>query len=343
MKPSFSPGLGMLPEPEGRTASFVTSSVINLAIVVMILMVGSMARHVLQQHYEMTVLVVPAQPLPPPINIEPVMPKLPPVTPKPETEAPKIQVHQPGPREPDPIQMQAEIALPAIKAAKPQFILAPQTKAALPVAMPAQTPHVYASTVPVHLGQTFGVTPNLYANRPATVPAIGNPYAEMQDTAVAPHDVVSSAGIGNGTRSGSNAGYVDRVASAGIPNATATANIGEYRYGKVASAGIPTTTVTPVVRQQQEQPTSTSMEVISKPLARYTTEARALRVEGDVVLRVTFLANGQVVVHGIVKGLGHGLDEEARRVAEQIRFRPATRNGRPVDLTTNITITFQLT
>jgi TonB family protein len=44
----------------------------------------------------------------------------------------------------------------------------------------------------------------------------------------------------------------------------------------------------------------------------------------------------------VVHGLGHGLDEEARRVAQQIRFRPATRNGLAVDLTTNITITFQL-
>jgi TonB family protein len=44
----------------------------------------------------------------------------------------------------------------------------------------------------------------------------------------------------------------------------------------------------------------------------------------------------------VVHGLGHGLDEEARRVAQQIRFRPATRDGQPVDLTTNITITFQL-
>jgi len=43
-----------------------------------------------------------------------------------------------------------------------------------------------------------------------------------------------------------------------------------------------------------------------------------------------------------VHSLGHGLDEEARRVAQQIRFRPATRNGQAVDLTTNITISFQL-
>ena len=75
---------------------------------------------------------------------------------------------------------------------------------------------------------------------------------------------------------------------------------------------------------------------------QYTSEARQLKVQGDVVLRVTFTATGQVVVQGVLRGLGHGLDEEARRVAQQIRFRPATRDGRPVDQTTNITITFQL-
>ncbi len=67
-----------------------------------------------------------------------------------------------------------------------------------------------------------------------------------------------------------------------------------------------------------------------------------MHVQGDVILSVTFLANGQVVVHSVIQGLGHGLDEEARRVAEQIRFRPATANGRPVDVTTRITISFQL-
>jgi len=97
-----------------------------------------------------------------------------------------------------------------------------------------------------------------------------------------------------------------------------------------------------VMQRTAAAPASTNLEVISKPPPQYTSEARDLKVQGDVVLRVTFLANGQVVVQGVVHGLGHGLDEEARRVAQQIRFRPATREGRPVDLTTTITITFQL-
>jgi len=91
-----------------------------------------------------------------------------------------------------------------------------------------------------------------------------------------------------------------------------------------------------------EQVQSTEVEVLSKTAPQYTAEARQMRVEGDVVLSVTFLASGHVVVHNVIRGLGHGLDEEARRVAEQIRFRPATSNGHPVDFTTKITITFQL-
>jgi TonB family protein len=184
------------------------------------------------------------------------------------------------------------------------------------------------------------VTPNPNASRPATIAAIGNPYGGMQGPAVAPHGVVGSTGIGNGTKSGSNAGTVGKVASAGIPGATGTSNTGSY--GKVASAGIPAATTVAAMPKAVTAPVATTLEVLSKPPVQYTSEARQLGVQGDVVLRVTFLATGQVVVEGVIHGLGHGLDEEARRVASQIRFRPATRDGRAVDLTTNIVITFQL-
>jgi len=237
--------------------------------------------------------------------------------------------------------MEAKVTLPVVKEApKPAVILAPQPKAALTAAMPAQDNKVKPSTAPVHLGQTFGVTPNPNATRPATIAAIGNPYGGMQGPAVAPHGVVGSTGIGNGLKSGSNSGVVGKVASAGIPGATGTGPAGTY--GKVGSAGIPTATAAPVAPKMAIAPTSSDLELISKPPVQYTAEARQLKVQGDVVLRVTFTASGQVVVQSVLRGLGHGLDEEARRVAQQIRFRPATRDGRPVDLTTNITITFQL-
>jgi TonB family protein len=234
------------------------------------------------------------------------------------------------------------MALPAIKAAKPSVILAPQPKAALTAAMPAQDNKVKPSTAPVHFGQTFGVTPNPNATRPATIAAIGNPYGGNQGPAVAPHGLVGSTGIGNSTtRVGSNSGVVGKVASAGIPASTGTAST-SYSGVKVASAGIPAAVTAAPVQRAVETPVTTNLEVLSRPVPQYTSEARQLKVQGEVVLRVTFTSSGHVVVQSVVHGLGHGLDEEARRAAQQIQFRPATRNGQAIDQTTNITITFQL-
>jgi TonB family protein len=346
-RPQVRANFGLLPEPERSPASFITSAVVNLIILAAVIYVGMTARRVIQAHrYEQTELIFPTTPPPPPAPLKMKMPPPPKVeTPKmPEVklDAPKINMPKIE-KKPDlkPLQMEAKTALPTVKQAKPSIILAPQPKAALTAAAPAQVPQAKPSTAPVHLGETFGVTPNPNASRPATVAAIGNPYGGMEGPAVAPRGVVGSAGIGNGTKAGSNAGTVGKVASAGIPGGTGTS--ATYTGGKVASAGIPAIQAavapTPVVTAA---PKATTLEVISKPPVQYTSEARALRVQGDVVLRVTFTAAGQVLVQGVIHSLGHGLDEEARRVAEQIRFHPATKNGQAVDLTTNITITFQL-
>jgi TonB family protein len=338
---------GLLPEPEGRSAPFVTSATVNVIILGLAIYIGMTAKHALQQHkFEQTELVFPTTPPPQPKFKTPPPPKLPDL-PKPKLEVqleqPKINMPKPEPKPVlKPLEMEAKLNAPQMKAAKPSIILAPQPKAALTAAMPAQNNTVKASTAPVHLGQTFGVTPNPNATRPATVAAIGNEYGNMQGPAVAPHGVVGSAGIGNGLKSGSNAGVVGKVAQAGIPGGTGTATTGYATTGRVGSAAIQQQVAAVPAMQQPHEVAPTNLEVLSKPAVQYTAEARQLRVQGDVILRVTFTAAGQVIVQSVVHGLGHGLDEEARRVAQQIRFRPATRNGQAVDLTTNITITFQL-
>jgi TonB family protein len=335
---------GLLPEPEGRSGSFITATVINLMILAAVLYIGMMAKHMIEQHkYEQTELIFPTTPPPPPkVKVTPP-PKLP-EPPKPaevKLEAPKINLPKPEPKPVvKPIEIEAKVNTPQLKAAKPSIILAPQPKAALTAAAPALVPQEHPSTAPVHFGDMQGVTPNPNATKPATVAAIGNPYGGNQGPAVAPKGVVGSTGLGNGTKSGSNEGTVGKVASAGIPGGAGTGTT--YSGGKVASAGIPTETTKAVAPAATAQPVATNLEVLSKPPVQYTPEARQLKVQGDVVLRVTFTAAGRVVVEGVVHSLGHGLDEEARRVAAGIRFRPATRNGQAVDLTTNITITFQL-
>ena len=349
MPTNYYPGrtsFGLLPEPEGRSGSFITATVINLMILAAVLYIGMMAKHVIEQHkYEQTELIFPTTPPPPP-KVKVVPPPKLPEPPKPaevKLEAPKINLPKPEPKpETKPIEMEAKVKTPEMKAAKPSIILAPQPKAALTAAAPALTPQAHPSTAPVHFGDMYGVTPNPSASKAATIAAIGNPFGGNEGPAVAPRGVVGSTGIGNGTKSGSNAGVVGKVASAGIPGGTGVAQT-TYAGGKVGSAGIPTQMAASVASPAAPtQPVATNLEVLSKPPVQYTSEAKQLKVQGDVILRVTFMASGRVVVNGVVHGLGHGLDEEARRVAEQIRFRPATRNGQAVDLTTNITITFQL-
>jgi TonB family protein len=61
-----------------------------------------------------------------------------------------------------------------------------------------------------------------------------------------------------------------------------------------------------------------------------------------VLLNVLFAASGQVRVLGIVRGLGHGLDENAIAAAEAIRFRPAERAGIAADSAAVVHIVFQL-
>jgi TonB family protein len=321
--------------------------VVNGLILAAFLYIGATAKKAIDQHrYQETLLVMPAkEPPPPKVKMPPPPPIQEPANiPEMKFEAPKLSVPKPEPKpELKPVQMEAKLTMPAIKGAKPQVILAPQPKAALAgAAMPAQDKNVKFSTKPVHFGDTFGVTANPNAKGPATVAAIGNPYGGMQGPAIAPHGKVGSTGFGNGSRIGSSAGVVGKVASAGVPGGATNSGPSPNR-GKVAAAGIPAApTVVVAVPRESVARVSTNLEVISKPQPEYTSEARQLRVQGDVILRVTFTANGQVVVQGIVHGLGHGLDEEARRVAQQIRFRPATRNGQAVDMTTNITVTFQL-
>ena len=226
---------GLLPEPEKSPASFVTSGVINLTALALVIYIGMTAKHVVQQHrYEQTQLIFPTTPPPEPMKMKlPPPPKVEPKLPEVKLDQPKINMPKIEPK-PDlkPVQMEAKQALPTVKAAKPSVILAPQPKAALTAAAPAQVPQAHPSTAPVHLGETFGVTPNPNASRPATVAAIGNPYGGMEGPAVAPRGVVGSAGIGNGTKSGSNAGTVGKVASAGIPAGTGTAST--YTGGKVS-------------------------------------------------------------------------------------------------------------
>jgi TonB family protein len=90
-------------------------------------------------------------------------------------------------------------------------------------------------------------------------------------------------------------------------------------------------------------PTSDGQPVISfKPTPRFSEEALRAGVDGDVELDVVFTADGVVRVLTVVHGPGYGLNEEAVRIAKQIRFAPGRLDGEVVDVHTKILVVFRL-
>lgn len=86
----------------------------------------------------------------------------------------------------------------------------------------------------------------------------------------------------------------------------------------------------------------TPVEILFKPRPLYSPEARRLQIEGEVLVELLFAASGEARVLRVVRGLGHGLDENAVGAAQAIRFRPAQRGGAPIDSTATVHIIFQL-
>ncbi|HKD12914.1 MAG TPA: energy transducer TonB [Candidatus Angelobacter sp.] len=156
-------------------------------------------------------------------------------------------------------------------------------------------------------------------------------------------DLPAGPGTGNGT--GGAHGARGTIASTGFGSGVAGPGQGERgRTGSVVQAGFSEVAATIPVQKvrTEEKPNVTPVEIIYKPIPVYTQEARQIHLEGEVLVRVTFGAAGDLRVEQVVRGLGHGLDESALRAAQQIRFRPARRNGQPYDSTALVHIVFEL-
>ncbi len=181
---------------------------------------------------------------------------------------------------------------------------------------------------------------------PNGVPGHGKRDAKVLIASLGGFDLPAGPGYGNG--SGGARGIRGTVASAGFGNGIAGPGYGngQGRGGMVAQAGFADATVAaaPAVkpRAAEAKANLTPVEILAKPRPVYTDEARRLHLEGEVLLDVVFSASGQVHVLRVVRGLGHGLDQSALRAAQQIRYRPALRDGRPADSNAVVHIVFEL-
>ncbi len=193
-------------------------------------------------------------------------------------------------------------------------------------------------TAPVNKVQTGGF------GDPNGLPGKGNPNKTTNINRLGSPALPGGDGYGNGT--GGAKGVRGTVASTGFGNGVATPPpSGGGKRGVVQSGGFADATVednTPKKKAAAGDSPTTMVNILDKPRPLYTAEGRSLRLEGDVVLDMVFQADGTVQVNGVISGLGHGLDEAAVRAAQQIKFKPAKRDGQPINFPARVRIEFRL-
>ena len=345
---------GLLPEPEGRWGSFGVSMVTNLTIMVLVVLLTAAVHKVQKEKYiEHMVFVEQNTPPPPP---KPIIPKVKVIAPpQPQVvklEPPKIVVPkiQPPPEIPKPVKLDTP-EQPKLPPAPPKAVAPPpQPKVGLfssPKPTEVANNQVKPDVKAGGFGDPIGAKPNPNSTQSQLVATGSFNAAPGPNTGAgaARKGAVSGTSFGAGVANGVPGGHdMGKVASAGFANGVVGGTGKPGGTGTVASAGF-STNMGPAPNQvaiKTTEPAFVPPVVISEPHPEYTPEAAQLRIQGEVTLQVRFLATGQVEVLRVVNGLGHGLDEQAKRVAEQIRFKPAEKDGHPVDHTTLIHVTFQL-
>jgi|GEM_PF-5600298 len=103
---------------------------------------------------------------------------------------------------------------------------------------------------------------------------------------------------------------------------------------------LPASQTIQAVRTTRAVGTTQALAIFIKPKAAYTPKAKRLNIHGTVILKITFLASGEIGAIVPVEGLPYGLTEQAIAAAKGIRFKPAKRNGVPYSVTRRVEFPF---
>jgi len=346
--------LALLPEGESRAKRVGISAIVQLSILAFVLVTPLIfpqqmdtALKFLSSEVAMPITLVPVAPPPPPpkivkVNTPPPQPVVEPVLspkqphiftpPKLVQPQPKVQTVETKAPDMNPVFETAKIDTPTNQPKRPREevkVGAMSSGNATPATVKA----------PVEKVQTGGF------GDPEGLPGKGNPNAHLIVNAQGLNTLPTGPGYGTGT--GGDKGIRGTVASTGFGNGTAVPPTGGGGGGKrgVQAGGFgDQSTAAPEAPKKKgnDGPADTAVVVLDKPRPEYTAEGRSLKLEGDVVIEVVFLASGHVQVNRVVSGLGHGLDESASRAAQQIKFKPALREGQAVDYPARVRIEFRL-
>ena len=347
--------LALLPEPKPRWDRIGLSAGVQLSIFAFLLVIPLLfpnqmrtALNLRPTELMQPVTLVPVAPEPPPppkvkAKVKPPEPK--PVAPEPvklnprqthvfltaKAEPPKIKTLEAKPVELNPVFEPVKIDTPVKQPKRP--------KDDVKVGNLGSGSAAPATVVaPVNKVQTGGF------GDPNGIPGKGDPNKATNVNRLGSPALPGGPGYGNGT--GGDKGIRGTVASTGFGNGIANPPPSSGKHGALQNTGFADQTTAAAEAPKKkasagENPT-TPVDILEKPRPEYTAEGRSLKIEGDVVLEMVFLANGTVQVNRVVSGLGHGLDEAATRAAQQIKFKPAKREGQPVDFPARVRIEFRL-
>jgi TonB family protein len=340
--------LGLLPEKKWDWRTFATSYGLLTGLILLLILVGIMTSDTLipSVSYHVTELIPrpslrpEALPKPKPLPVHAKLLPREPVFQAPKLIVPhEIRAPKPQPQEIEPPKVAMNNFAPAVL--KPTSGARPVLIHTGEFAGSSVTPTVNA---PIEKVQTGGFgDPN--GLKPS---ANSKPNGKLIASAAGSFDMPVGPGQGNG--SGGARGIKGTVASADFGSGVATAGQGDGRRSGRGNAGVQSSGFgsqqiaqnTPHIQRVDSGPPTTSVEITYKPNPAYTDEARNLKLEGEVLLEVEFLASGQLHVNRVVRGMGHGLDESAVAAANKMRFKPAMRNGQAMDSTAIVHVVFQL-
>ena len=280
---------------------------------------------------------------PPPVPQEPqpVNPKLIPKIKPIEVPVSESAIHVPP--LPKPPKQETPVKAPEFKDKTASLPSLPKVEASAPKVIATNVFSTGSSAMPTTTKPASKVQTGGFGD-PNGIPATGTPGKRANIAGVGSFDLPAGPGQGNGT--GGSRGTPGVVASAGFGNGVAIGSgSGGTSRREIQQGGFGDARAISEEPKKKALPAAaptTPVEVVFKPNPIYTEEGRKLKIEGEVRLEVLFTAAGRVQVLRVVDGLGHGLDEAAVRAAEQIRFKPAQREGQAVDSTAVLRIIFQL-
>jgi TonB family protein len=346
--------LALLPESKSRWDRIGLSAGIQLGIFGFLLVIPLLFPQQMQTalHLRVTELMQPVTEIP----------VAPPPPPPPKVK-PKVTPPKPKPVEPEPVKLNprqthvfldAKVEPPKIKTLEAKPVELKPTFEQVKIETPTNQPKRPKADVKVgNLGSGSAAPPTVVApvnkvqtggfGDPNGIPGKGDPNKATNVNRLGSPALPGGPGYGNGT--GGDKGIRGTVASTGFGNGTAIPPPSSGKRGTLQSTGFADQTVAteaPKKKAVTSDSPTTPVDILDKPRPEYTAEGRSLRIEGDVVLEMVFLANGTVQVNRVVSGLGHGLDEAATRAAQHIKFKPAKREGQLVDFPARVRIEFRL-